>query len=111
MTAETEAERLLPCIQLQRCGVKNGIRHNPNCPAFYRARVTQFFVDRDAEIGRLRVALEDLYLSAWLLQQNSEGCAHQHHGVDFTEQGMPGWLSDTLASIERARSALAGETK
>lgn len=58
------------------------------------------------EVKRLREALGKLRTTAALLQQNSEGCAVEHHGHDFQEFGMPGWLADTQADIEAARTAL-----
>ena len=63
-----------------------------------------------AERDALRDALRDLRKSAALLQQNSEGCVVNHYGEDYATHGMPGWLMDTRASIERA-AALTGEAK
>jgi hypothetical protein len=48
-----------------------------------------------------------LLRTAQLLQQNSEGCAVNHHGLDFEQQGLPGWLADTQKAIDEAASALA----
>lgn len=59
----------------------------------------------------LREALEDLLKTAKLLYANSEGCAVNHYGADFEEQGLPGWLDDCVASINRARAALAESEK
>lgn len=55
----------------------------------------------------IREALERLLMAAKLLQQNAKDCAVNHHGVDFEQQGMPGWLRDTKADIDTAQSALA----
>jgi hypothetical protein len=55
----------------------------------------------------MRDALEKLVRTASLLQQNSEGCAVNHHGLDFEQQGLPGWLRDTKAAIDDAQAALA----
>jgi len=56
-------------------------------------------------IERLKEALTDLLSWTKVLHQNSVCCAQQHHGDDFS-QGTPGWLADSAASIERARTAL-----
>ena len=62
----------------------------------------------EAEVLRLRDALEDLRKSAALLQQNAEGCAVNHYGEDFAIHGLPGWLADTQASISRAAALSYG---
>jgi hypothetical protein len=59
-----------------------------------------------AERDTARNALRDLIRTAQLLQQNSEGCAVNHHGLDFEEQGLPGWLRDTAKSISAALVAV-----
>ena len=56
---------------------------------------------------KLREAMKSLVRTAQLLQQNAEGCAVNHHGLDFQEQGLPGWLRDTQKSIDAAYAALA----
>lgn len=60
----------------------------------------------EAREALLREALTRLRKSAVLLQQNAEGCAVNHYGEDFGLYGMPGWLRDTAADIEAARSAI-----
>lgn len=50
---------------------------------------------------------ERLLSAAKLLQANAEGCAANHYADDLVFQGLPGWLADTAADIERARQALA----
>lgn len=57
--------------------------------------------------GELFNTLEELRQAAALLQQNAEGCAINHYGEDFEIHGMPGWLADTAAVIEKARVTLA----
>lgn len=59
-----------------------------------------------ARVAELEGALRSLIRNASILQQNSEGCAANHHGVDYGEQGLPGWLTDTAFVIEAARQAL-----
>jgi hypothetical protein len=63
--------------------------------------------DLKLENETLRTALADLRVNASLLQQNAEGCAINHYSGDFELQGLPGWLEDTKASIERALAVLA----
>ena len=58
----------------------------------------------EAEVLRLREALEDLRKSAAMLQQNAEGC----YGEEFAIHGLPGWLADTKASISRAAALTYG---
>lgn len=58
------------------------------------------------EIERLRASLAELRTAVALLQQNAEGCAVHHYGDDFQIHGMPGWLADTKASIDRAAEIL-----
>lgn len=60
----------------------------------------------EAKVARLHEALADLRKTAALLQQNALGCATNHYGQDFQLHGMPGWLVDTAASIERALAAM-----
>ena len=60
----------------------------------------------EAKVARLHEALADLRKTAALLQQNALGCATNHYGQDFQLNGMPGWLVDTAASIERALAAM-----
>jgi hypothetical protein len=55
----------------------------------------------------MREAMQQLLLTAKLLQQNSVGCAVNHHGLDLERQGLPGWLVDTQKSIDAAALALA----
>lgn len=57
--------------------------------------------------GGVAEALTKLIRTAQLLQQNSEGCAVNHHEIDFAEQGLPGWLLDTQKSIDEAIAALS----
>jgi hypothetical protein len=64
---------------------------------------------KDAEIARLREALEKLLIAAKLLQANSEGCVVNHYSEDFSLHGLPGFLLDTSADIEAARAALDGK--
>lgn len=49
----------------------------------------------------------DLLNTAKLLYANSEGCAVNHYGDDFSLYGLPGWLADAKASIDRAQKAIA----
>jgi hypothetical protein len=56
----------------------------------------------------MRNALLDLIRTATLLQQNSVGCAELHHSLDTHLNGLPGWLTDTKASIDRASAVLTG---
>jgi len=62
--------------------------------------------DQDAEITRLRVALEPLVSAAKLLAANSEECLKQHHGFDPKRYAVPGWLTDAQRDIDRASAAL-----
>ncbi len=67
---------------------------------------------RDAALSRVREleeGLTRLITSASLLQQNSEGCATNHHGHDCEIHGLPGWLRDTQIDIESARALLDGK--
>ena len=59
----------------------------------------------------LREAAETLRKEAFLLLQNSEGCALNHYGNDHELFGMPGWLADSRQRIEGAAAALATLTK
>jgi hypothetical protein len=55
--------------------------------------------------------LDGVTRTATLLQQNSVGCAQQHHGMDTELNGLPGWLRDTAASIDEAQATLAALKK
>lgn len=50
--------------------------------------------------------LRELRLTARVLLQNSEGCAVNHYGGDHELFGMPGWLRDSEAVIEKAEAFL-----
>ena len=52
-------------------------------------------------------AVEIVRREASLLLQQAEGCAANHYGEDFALHGMPGWLADTRANLEKALTALA----
>lgn len=66
--------------------------------------------ERQADkLTRVQEALEDLRKSAALLQQNAVGCAVNHYGSDYELHGLPGWLLDTKASIDRAGSLTGGQ--
>jgi hypothetical protein len=62
--------------------------------------------EAEAKLQKAREALTDLCQNAQLLQQNAEGCAVNHYGNDHEIHGLPGWLSDTQASIDSARAIL-----
>ncbi|WP_395443622.1 hypothetical protein [Caulobacter sp. UC70_42] len=49
-------------------------------------------------------AMKALRSHAVTLLQNSEGCAANHYGEDYQLFGMPGWLADARAVVERATS-------
>jgi len=51
--------------------------------------------------------LSRLLTTAQLLYQNAEACAVKHHGADFAEQGLPGWLADAQRVIDHASIILA----
>lgn len=51
-----------------------------------------------------------LLLAAKILYQNAEGCAVNHHEVDFKAFGLPGWLADCKRDIENAEASLAMTT-
>ena len=55
----------------------------------------------------LAQAAEALRKEAFLLLQNSEGCARSHYGHDSELFGMPGWLADSRARIEDASATMA----
>lgn len=57
----------------------------------------------------LRRELEALRKTAALLQQNAEGCAANHYGHDLELHGLPGWLTDTKTSIDKAAAVLAAQ--
>lgn len=59
----------------------------------------------------VRVAAETLRKEAFLLLQNSEGCALNHYGHDAELFGMPGWLVDSRARIEAAAKALSSPSE
>lgn len=44
--------------------------------------------------------------SGLLAVQNCHGCAMEHHGMDYSEQGPPGWLADCEADLIALRTAL-----
>jgi hypothetical protein len=45
--------------------------------------------------------------AAALLLQNAEGCAANHHAIDFAQQGTPGWLIDARKDVEALSALLA----
>lgn len=45
--------------------------------------------------------------AAFMLLQNSEGCATNHYGHDHVIYGMPGWLADCRRDLEAADTILA----
>lgn len=63
--------------------------------------------DRDKAIDALLELLGELRKTAALLQQNAEGCVANHYAQDFEVQGMPGWLADTAAVIQKTAAALS----
>lgn len=58
------------------------------------------------ELASARKALEEITSTTALLQQNSVACCQFHHGIDTQLNGLPGWLANTQAAIERAQTAL-----
>ena len=76
-----------------------------HAPKIYRAATHEL----RRQLGEAQEALEDLRKSAALLQQNSETCAVNHYSEDYGIHGLPGWLVDTRASIDRA-AAIARAT-
>jgi hypothetical protein len=56
--------------------------------------------------GNAEAALRKLIRTAQLLQQNSEGCVVNHHGLDFEQRGLLRWLRDTQQSIDEALAVL-----
>lgn len=62
-----------------------------------------------ARIKELEEALGKLGFTAALLQHNSESCAELHYGQDISTNGLPGWLLDTKADIDRARTVLGAK--
>jgi hypothetical protein len=54
------------------------------------------------EIEALRAAGLLLRREAFMLLQNSEGCATNHYGGDSAQFGMPGWLRDSREIVENA---------
>lgn len=61
----------------------------------------------DTDRDQLREAAQALITSAKLLQANCVGCAMEHHGADFANEGLPGWLDDTQRDIDSAIKAVA----
>jgi hypothetical protein len=61
----------------------------------------------EAALGEAVKVVERLTGAAKLLQANSEGCAVNHYGEDFGLHGVPGFLIDTQADIEAARTFLS----
>ncbi|EQB03876.1 hypothetical protein [Sphingobium sp. HDIP04] len=59
----------------------------------------------------VRAAADTLRKEAFLLLQNSEGCALNHYGHDAELFGMPGWLVDSRARIEAAAKALSSPSE
>lgn len=82
------------------------------------ARTEDFETDKEAIAAWNRrsppAAVPDewnkLLLAAKLLYQNAEGCAVNHHEVDFKAFGLPGWLADCKRDIENAEASLAMTT-
>lgn len=70
-------------------------------------KLLESFAAQPAGNDGVREALGKLLLSAKLLQQNAEGCAVNHHALDFEQQGFPGWLIDTEKDIAEAQGALS----
>lgn len=60
-------------------------------------------IDRDA-LTRIRTSMA-------LLQQNAEGCATNHYGNDHELFGLPGWLADTRADLDRLTATLASPSQ
>lgn len=63
-------------------------------------------IEAAKERDQLESALKRLITTAALLQANSEGCAVNHYGEDFSLHGMPGWLADCQKDIDTARIAV-----
>ena len=89
-------------VERLRCSCNCNIDTSP-CGAEEECRAALEAAD---EIERLRAALSGVTQAAQLLYQNSLGCAVLHHGADFKENGIPGWLADAAKQIEVARAAL-----
>ncbi|MEY3773974.1 MAG: hypothetical protein RLZZ129_754 [Verrucomicrobiota bacterium] len=53
------------------------------------------------------VALERLVKTAKLLLAHAERCVVTHHGVDFDQYGLPGWMEGCQADILAAEAELA----
>lgn len=66
-------------------------------------------IDAAQYVTRLRGELESLRKTAALLQQNAEGCAANHYSHDLELHGLPGWLTDTKTSIDKAAALLAAQ--
>lgn len=59
------------------------------------------FAGNRPNAGDMKEDLKRIRASMALLQQNAEGCALNHYGEDSEEYGMPGWLFDTEADLDR----------
>ena len=66
--------------------------------------------DGAERIRELETALEDALQAANLLLQNSIACVEMHHGLDVQANGLPGWLNDTKAKIERSAALQPKDT-
>jgi len=75
---------------------------DPMHPSEIAATITQL----RARVAGLEEGLEVLRREATILCQNSMACAANHYGVDFSIFGMPGWLADSQARIEKAAALL-----
>ena len=51
--------------------------------------------------------LRRIRTSMAMLQQHAEGCATNHYGNDFALHGLPRWLADTKADLERLTDLVA----
>jgi len=58
-------------------------------------------LDTPATEEEARECLARIRSSMAMLQQHAEGCAQNHYGEDFSLFGMPGWLADTRADLDR----------
>jgi len=66
--------------------------------------------DGAERIRELEAALEDALQASNLLLQNSIACVEMHHGLDVQANGLPGWLNDTKAKIERSAALQPKDT-
>lgn len=86
------------------------IHSDLQCPdtAYYRPMADNTaLLDR---IEALEAAGKTLRMEAFMLLQNSEGCATNHYGGDSAQFGMPQWLRDSRQRVETAaRALLEGE--